>query len=134
MARYQRELSGCALLQSTRPQTLAYALTDSPVGQLVWIVERFKDWTDSSDRPEDAVDRDAMITNVMLYWLYATAGSSARYYFAGARGLGSAPERSTTPTAVALLPKDIARPARKVAEQTDNIVRWQELPRGGRPN
>lgn len=83
--RYQRELIGYAMLQSTRPQTLAYALTDSPVGQLAWIVERFYDWTDSQERPEDAVDRDAMLTNVMIYWLWGTAGSSARYYFAGAR-------------------------------------------------
>lgn len=86
--RYQRELIGYAVLQSTRPQTLAYALTDSPVGQLAWIVERFKDWTDSDERPEDAVDRDAMLTNVMIYWLHRTAGSSARYYYAGARDWG----------------------------------------------
>jgi pimeloyl-ACP methyl ester carboxylesterase len=72
--RYDAELSGYMRLQATRPQTLAYALTDSPVGQLAWIVERFKDWTDSADAPEDAVDRDRMLTNVMLYWLTATAG------------------------------------------------------------
>jgi len=83
--RYQRELIGYALLQSTRPQSLAYELTDSPVGQLAWIGERFHDWTDATDRPGDAVDRDAMLTNVMIYWLYATAGSSARYNHAGAK-------------------------------------------------
>lgn len=129
--RYRRELSGYARLQSTRPQSLAYALTDSPVGQLAWIVERFKDWTHSTDSPDDAVDRDAMLTNVMIYWLYATAGSSARYYLAGAREWRSAPERSSTPTAVALMPADIARPVRRIAEATDNIVRWRQLPRGG---
>jgi microsomal epoxide hydrolase len=129
--RYQRELIGYALLQSTRPQSLAYALTDSPVGQLAWIVERFKDWTDSTDRPEDAVDRDLLLTNVMIYWLFATAGSSARYYFAGAKDWGSPQEISSTPTAVALMPRDIARPARQIAEKTDNIVRWQELAHGG---
>jgi len=129
--RYQRELIGYALLQSTRPQTLAHALADSPVGQLTWIVERFKDWTDSVDRPEDAVDRDAMLTNVMIYWLYRTAGSSARYYYEGARDWGSAPEHATVPTALAIMPRDIALPVRRIAEQTDNIVRWQTLPRGG---
>ena len=66
---------------STRPQTLSYALTDSPVGQLAWIAEKFKEWTDSTDRPEDAVSRDQMLTNVSLYWLTATAGSSAQLYY-----------------------------------------------------
>jgi microsomal epoxide hydrolase len=91
--RYQRELIGYAILQSTRPQTLAYALTDSPTGQLAWIVERFKDWTDSTDRPEEAVDRDAMLTKVMIYWLFRTAGSSARYYYEGARDWAPRPSR-----------------------------------------
>ena len=128
--RYQREPIGYALLQSTRPQTLAHALADSPVGQLAWIVERFKDWTDSIDRPEDAVDRDAMLTNVMLCWLHRTAGSSARYYYEGAREWGSPPPRATVPTALAIMPRDIARPVRRPAEQTDDIVRWTTLPRG----
>ncbi len=78
---WSRERQGYADIQSTRPQTLAYALTDSPVGQLAWIAEKFKEWTDSRDRPEDAVDRDQMLTNVMLYWLTGTAGSSARIYY-----------------------------------------------------
>ena len=68
-------------VQATRPQTLAYALTDSPVGQLAWIVEKFKEWTDAADVPEDAVDRDQLLTNVMLYWLTGTADSSARLYY-----------------------------------------------------
>src|SRR2546427_9249715 len=70
------ELAGYMLIQSTRPQTLAYALTDSPVGQLAWIVEKFKEWTDSENVPEDAVNRDQILTDVMLYWLTRTAGSS----------------------------------------------------------
>jgi microsomal epoxide hydrolase len=78
LGRYRGELSGYAILQSTRPQTLGYALTDSPVGQLAWIAEKFKDWTDSETAPEDAVDRDRLLTNVTLYWLTRTAGSSAR--------------------------------------------------------
>jgi pimeloyl-ACP methyl ester carboxylesterase len=72
---------GWQKIQSTRPQTLAYALTDSPVGQLAWIVEKFKEWTDSAKVPEDAVSRDAMLTNVTIYWLTATAGSSAQLYY-----------------------------------------------------
>ncbi len=81
---WAREQRGYADIQSTRPQTLAYALTDSPVGQLAWIAEKFKEWTDSRDRPEDAVDRDQLLTNVTLYWLTGTAGSSARLYYESA--------------------------------------------------
>jgi hypothetical protein len=70
-------LFALAHIQGTRPQTLAYALTDSPAGQLAWIVEKFKEWTDSAaELPEDAVNRDRLLTNVSLYWFTATAGSS----------------------------------------------------------
>jgi hypothetical protein len=68
-------------IQATRPQTLAYGLTDSPVGQLAWVVEKFKEWTYPSDElPEGAIDRDKMLTNVMLYWLTQTGASSAHLY------------------------------------------------------
>ncbi len=79
------DLNGYFVLQSTRPQTLAYALADSPVGQLAWIVEKFKDWTNSAaDLPEDAVDRDHLLTNVSLYWFTNTGGPSANFYYEGA--------------------------------------------------
>lgn len=126
------EMSGYAKIQQTRPQTLAYALTDSPVGQLAWIVEKFKEWTDSTDAPEDAVPRDRMLTNVMLYWLTATAGSSARHYWEAAHP--SRPpyaERSGTPTGIAVFAADTARPVRRIAERDHNIVHWSELPAGG---
>ncbi|MCU1662037.1 MAG: epoxide hydrolase [Pseudonocardiales bacterium] len=129
--RFQHELGAYAMLQATRPQTLSYALTDSPVGQLAWIVERFKDWTDSKDTPEDAVDRDAMLTNVMIYWLNGTAGSSARYYKSGNEGWGEPEPPSPVPTAIAVLPYDIGSPVRRVAEQNHEIVRWTEYERGG---
>ncbi|MCZ9340827.1 epoxide hydrolase, partial [Streptomyces sp. TRM76130] len=101
---WSREGTGYAAQQSTRPQTLAYALTDSPVGQLAWIVEKFAEWTDSAELPEEAVDRDRLLTNVMLYWLTGTAGSSARVYYERAHATGRAAvphEPSTAPTAVA---------------------------------
>jgi microsomal epoxide hydrolase len=129
--RYEYELGAYAMLQASRPQTLAYALTDSPVGQLAWIVERFKDWTDSTDAPEDAVDRDALLTNVMTYWLNGTAGSSARYYRDGAENWGEPDPASTVPTAVAVMPQDIGSPVRRIAEQNNAIVRWTEFDRGG---
>src|SRR5579863_6493602 len=130
MQRWQSELSGYAILQSTRPQTLAYALTDSPVGQLAWIVEKFKDWTDpAAELPEDAVDRDQLLTDVSVYWLTATAGSSANIYYEGARSWGQTSEPSTVPTAVAVFPMDVT--IRPIAEREHNIVRWSEFDRGG---
>ncbi|MEV0934406.1 epoxide hydrolase family protein [Streptomyces phaeochromogenes] len=130
---WTRERLGYATVQMTRPQTLSYGLTDSPVGQLAWIVEKFKEWTDSHDRPEDAVDRDQLLTNVMLYWLTGTAGSSARIYYerAHAAGWGEPVQPSTAPTALAVFPRDNFIPLRHVADRTENIVRWTEFDRGG---
>ena len=123
MQRWQNELSGYAILQSTRPQTLAYALTDSPVGQLAWIIEKFKDWTDpAAELPEDAVDRDRLLTDVSLYWLTATAGSSANIYYEGARSWGQTAEPSAVPTGVAVFPMDVT--IRPIAEREHNIVHW----------
>ena len=79
------EQRGYFELQSTRPQTLAYSLADSPVGQLAWIVEKFKEWTNpAATLPDDAVDRDQLLTNVSIYWFTDTGGSSARFYYEGA--------------------------------------------------
>jgi epoxide hydrolase len=130
---WTRDSQGYADIQSTRPQTLAYGLTDSPVGQLAWIAEKFKEWTDSRDRPDDAVDRDQMLTNVMLYWLTGTAGSSARIYYERAHAdyWGAAHKPSTAPTAIAAFPHENFIPLRHVAEQTNNIVQWSEFDRGG---
>ena len=122
---------GYGAIQSTRPQTLAYALTDSPAGQLAWIAEKFYEWTDG-DLPDDAVDRDQMLTNITLYWLTGTAGSSARLYFEAARsGAWGPPAHSAVPTGVAVFPYEIAPPVRRFAELSNNIVHWSEFDRGG---
>jgi pimeloyl-ACP methyl ester carboxylesterase len=131
LKRQRRDQRGYAVIQATRPRTLAYALTDSPVGQLAWIVEKFKEWTDSTGRPEDAVDRDQMLTNVTLYWLTGTAGSSARLYKETATDLGRAREPSAVPTGVAVFPGELGLSVRRFAERTHNIVHWSELDRGG---
>jgi epoxide hydrolase len=128
LAESYAELAGYAKLQETRPQTLAYGLTDSPVGQLAWIAEPFHEWAD----PDSVISRDRLLTNVMLYWLTATAGSSARLYyetFHAAQPLDTAP--STVPTGVAVFAADRARPVRRLAERQINIVRWSEFDRGG---
>ncbi|MGW1953061.1 epoxide hydrolase family protein [Streptomyces sp. NPDC001920] len=133
-AAWSRDGIGYYHVQATRPQTLAYALTDSPVGQLAWIVEKFREWTDSKDLPEEAIDRDRMLTNVMLYWLTGTAGSSARIYYERAHTEGRAArpaEPSSAPTALALFPAELQIPLRHKAERTENLVRWTEFDRGG---
>jgi epoxide hydrolase len=132
--RFRIDGLGYAAIQSTRPETLAYGLTDSPAGQLAWIVEKFREWTDSSERPEDAVDRDQMLTNVMVYWLTKTAGSAARIYreFAQAGQTWGKQEPSVVPMGVAVFPHDMSPPVRRFAERDNkNIVQWSEFDRGG---
>ncbi|MEJ2858222.1 MULTISPECIES: epoxide hydrolase family protein [unclassified Saccharothrix] len=125
------EQSGYAMIQVTRPQTLAHALHDSPVGQLAWIVEKFKEWTDpAAELPEDAVDRDLLLTDVTLYWLTGTAGSSANSYYETAHaGAWAAGERSGVPTGVAVFPLDTS--IRHALDREHAIVHWSEFDRGG---
>jgi epoxide hydrolase len=127
IAAFMSDDFGYAQIQSTRPQTLAYGLTDSPAGQLAWIVEKFQSWT-HAELPEDAVNRDTMLTNVMVYWLTRTAGSAATIYYEDMHA-GQWPERSTTPTGVAVFAEDIS--IRRYAEQNNNVVHWSEFDRGG---
>jgi epoxide hydrolase len=131
MQRFRATGSGYGLIQSTRPQTLAYALTDSPAGQLAWITEKFGEWTDG-ELPDDAVDRDQLLTNVSVYWFTGTAGSSARLYFEAAHSRAAGPPvPSTVPTGVAVFPYEIAPAIRRFAEQSNDVVHWTEFDRGG---
>ena len=121
------------MIQSSRPQTLAYSLADSPAGQLAWIVEKFKEWTDpTAELPEDAVDRAQMLTNITLYWVTQTIGSSVFTYYADAQSPSLTPaDHVDRPVALALFPKDAGGvPLRSFAERTLNVQRWTEMPRG----
>lgn len=129
--RFDYELGGYGAVQSTRPQLVAYGLTDSPAFQLAWLIDIFRNWTDTPDLPEEAVDRDALLTNAMLYWLTGTAGSSARYYKEGLETWGEPEAPSTVPTAVAVFPRDNFIPIRRFAERINVIARWTEFDRGG---
>ncbi len=132
MATYLDEGSGYAKIQGTRPQTLSYALNDSPSGQAAWIVEKFREWTDCDGDLEAAVDRDQLLATITLYWVTETAGSSARLYYesqhADTFGLGPWVE---APTGCAIYPREIMRPPRRWAEQLYHVTRYTELERGG---
>ncbi len=137
MGKFNDDMSGYMKLQSTRPQTLAFGLTDSPAGQLAWIVEKFKEWTDCEKAPDEAVDRDHMLTLVSIYWFTATAGTSATLYYEDAAQLkamaaGVKPAPVTVPVGVAVYPEDIFLPLRRLADRDlPNIVSWSEHDRGG---
>ena len=130
LAHYREWDSGYARQQSTRPQTLGYALVDSPVGQLAWIMEKFWSWTDCGGHPENALGRDEMLDNVMVYWLSGSAASSARLYWESF-GRWAGRDRVEVPTGVAAFPKEILRAPRSWCEPAYNIVHWTGMPRGG---
>ncbi len=127
---YDTQESGYARQQSTRPQTLGYALADSPVGQLTWIAEKFWSWTDNDGSPEDAISRDVMLDNVMVYWLTNTATSSARLYWESLGRFGSGVV--DIPTGCSVFPKEIVTTSRRWAENRYTDLRyWNELDKGG---
>jgi pimeloyl-ACP methyl ester carboxylesterase len=127
---YQDWDSGYSKQQSTRPQTLGYGLVDSPVGQAAWIFEKMWAWTDNQGSPFDALPRDQILDNIMLYWLPATGASSARLYW---ESFGAfAPHEIELPVAVSAFPKEILPTPRKWAERNfKNLVHWGELDKGG---
>lgn len=126
LTRYNATTPGYIRIQATRPQTLAYGLTDSPAGQLAWIAEKFHEWAD----PRSPIDRDRLLTNVSLYWFTRTAGSAARIYYESARGRG-VPNPCPVPMGVAVFPYDILQPVRSFAERVYDIRHWSEFDRGG---
>ena len=120
--------NGYFQMHATRPQTIAYSLTDSPAGQLGWIVDKFHDWV--AGPLDEAVTPDQILTNVMLYWLTGTAGSAANMYYENmhaAPNWGRAP--STTPIGVAAFATDVA--IRRYGERGNTIVHWSDFDRGG---
>jgi len=134
MAFYDEWDSGYSKQQSTRPQTLGYALADSPVGQMAWIVEKFFAWTDCErdgvKHPEHALSKDELLDNVMLYWLNNCAASSARLYWESFRTPNLEP--IAMPVGCSIFPREIFRSSRRWAESRyGNIIHWNELDKGG---
>ncbi len=127
---FNTEGNGYFQIQATRPQTIGYALADSPVALLAWMIDVFKEWSfPSSELPETAIDRDDLLTNVTLYWLTGTGASSAHIYYEEMHSGIWHEEPATTPTGVAVFAQDIA--IRRYAEYGHNIVHWSEFDRGG---
>lgn len=130
---FLREETGYQAIQGTRPQTLAFALADSPVGLAAWIVEKFQRWTDCAGHPENALTRDEMIGDISLYWFTGCIGASFWPYYARAHGPWPIPdtERIEVPAGYAAFPKEILRPPRIAAESVFDLRRWTDMARGG---
>jgi len=130
---YQDWDSGYSKQQATRPQTIGYGLADSPSGQAAWILEKFWRWTDCDGHPENALTRDEMLDNIMLYWLPNTATSSARIYWESfGKPILDETGPVTLPTGCSLFPKEILRPTRDWAARSyTNITYWNKLEKGG---
>ena len=130
---WQREEAAYQAIQGTRPQTLAYALTDSPVGLAAWIVEKFRAWSDCDGDVERRFSKDVLLTNVMIYWLTGAIGSSFWPYWQLRHRpwWPSATERVPVPTAYAAFPREILRPPRAWAERAYDLRRWTAMSAGG---
>ena len=129
---YTTAESGYSQIQGTKPQTLGYALNDSPAGQAAWIVEKFRAWCDCNGDPESIFTRDEILTNITIYWVTQTATSSARLYYESSRAPTSGPMgRIEVPTGAAIFPYELFITPRKWAEASFNITHWTEMPRGG---
>lgn len=138
--KWQQKQGAYAMIQGTQPRTTAVGLSDSPAALAAWIVEKFQRWSDCGDDIESSFSKDELLTNVMLYWVTATAQSSLGPYHdvmsAGAlrwmteaarRWIGSA----KTPTGFARFPRGIGDPPREWAERFSEVVRWTRMPGGG---
>ncbi len=133
LAHWMREETGYLQIQGTKPQTLAYGLTDSPVGLAAWIVEKFRTWSDCGGDVERRFSKDVLLTNVMLYWITGAIGSSFWPYYARAHSAWPISERRPVrvPTAYASFPGEILHPPRAWAERVYDIRRWTAMPAGG---
>ena len=121
---------GYLQIQSTRPQTLAYGLNDSPVAQLAWIVEKFKEWTNpAAELPDDAVDRDQLLTNVSIYWFTQTGTSAAQFIYEAAHAERDRGAVSPAPAGMAVFAADDV--LRYVLNRDGDIEHWSEFEVGG---
>lgn len=127
---YSDHDSGYSKQQSTRPQTLGYGLSDSPVGQMAWILEKYWAWMDCDGHPENVLTKDELLDNIMLYWCNASAASSARLYWESFNDLSR--DEIVLATGCSVYPKEIFRASRRWAERRfKHLIHWNELDKGG---
>jgi pimeloyl-ACP methyl ester carboxylesterase len=134
LRQFSQEETGYQWIQGTRPQTLAFGLTDSPAGLAAWIAEKFRAWSDCGGTIEQAISRDALLANVSLYWYTGAIGSSFWPYYARRHGPWPVPEGATidVPTGYAEFPREILRPPRSLAGRMfSDLRRWTAMPKGG---
>jgi len=132
-AGFETEETGYQRIQGTRPQTLAYGLTDSPAGLAGWIVEKFRAWSDCKGNVESRFTKDELLTNLTIYWATQTIHSSMRLYCETMRGgrWGMTRHRVAVPTGCAIFPGEMIRPPRRWAERSYDVRRWTHMPSGG---
>ncbi len=128
--RWRREEMAYASMQSTKPQTVAYGLNDSPVGMAAWIIEKFRTWSDCDGDIEKRFTKDELLTNLTLYWVTETINSSMRCYYESLRDPGM-PGRVNVPTAYLMPDKDLFPTPREWVARCSRIDRWTTIPRGG---
>jgi microsomal epoxide hydrolase len=128
---FLKEETGYQWIQGTRPQTLAFALADSPVGLAAWFVEKYRAWTDCGGDPRNALTLDEMLGNICLYWFSNCIGASFWPYYARMHGPWPIEGRIEVATGYAQFPREILRPPRVSAERVFNIRRWSVMERGG---
>jgi microsomal epoxide hydrolase len=128
-----KEETGYQAIQGTRPQTLAFGLSDSPAGLAAWIVEKFRAWSDCGGDVESVFSQDHLLANIALYWFTGAIGSSFWPYYARQHSPWPIPDGGVkVPTGYAEFPREILRPPRSVAERVyTDIRRWTVMPRGG---
>ena len=128
---FLKEEAGYQAIQGTRPQTLAYGLSDSPIGLAAWITEKYRAWTDCDGDPRNALTMDEMLGNISLYWFTNCIGASFWPYYARLHGKWPIDGRIEVPTGYCAFPREILRPPREAAERVFNIRRWSVMPKGG---
>lgn len=133
LEQWSRQEGAYSSLHSTKPQTLAYGLNDSPVGLAAWITEKFRAWSDCDGEVERRFSKDELLTNIMLYWVTEMIPSSVRIYYENAHALSKLQpgQHIEVPAGIALFPKEISLPPREWAERTLRVQRWTQMPRGG---
>lgn len=121
---------GYMSIQSTKPQTLSYALSDSPVGLAAWILEKFYSWSDCDGNLEIRFTKDELLNNIMIYWLTNSVGGSIRMYYENTHSLPKL-GKIEVPTGLAIFPKDVLIPPKSWVENNLNLIHWTEMEEGG---